>query len=454
MLSVYTRHHPDCKNVGDKTWRRCSCPKWIWGSLNGKFIRQSARTHRWEEAETCRLKLAEALANGLPSFGPATETTETSARSVAPASPPPVAGAEIPAAPSHEIRSKLRPRVTVAQAVEAYLADAVSRSVEASTLKKLETIFRKQFLAWTQVEGVEYLDELDLDALLNFRNTWEDGPLAKQKKQSRVIGFFWACVRRRYLTENPAIGLGKIKVVQVPTDYFPPDEFERIMAATYIRRGDRGGGDVKANQARLRTMTLLMRWSGLRIRDAVTLERHRLHGDSLLLYQAKTGTPVYVPLPPQVVEALENIPPGPRPNPRYFFWSGNGDPKSAVADWQRSYRRLFKSADIRTADGERKRRHPHMFRDTFAVEMLLAGVPIDQVSLLLGHASVKITEKSYAPFVKARQVQLQESVRNAWKAAPTGGKGPQNTPPASAASGSRRAGWQLIHTGKKAKATR
>ena len=176
-------------------------------------------------------------------------------------------------------------------------------------------------------------------------------------------------MRRRYLTENPAIGLGKIKVVQVPTDYFPPDEFERIMAATYIRRGERGGGDVKANQARLRTMTLLMRWSGLRIRDAVTLERHRLHGDSLLLYQAKTGTP-YVLLPPHVVELLQDVPPGPKPNRRYFFWSGNGDPKSAVADWQRSYRRLFKSADIRTADGEPKRCHPHMFQDTFAVEML------------------------------------------------------------------------------------
>lgn len=135
--------------------------------------------------------------------------------------------------------------------MEAYLADAVSRSVETSTLKKLETIFRKQFLVWTRVAGIEYLDELELDTLLNFRNTWEDGHLAKQKKQSRVIGFFWACVRRRYLTENPAIGLGKIKVVQIPTDYFPPDEFERIIAATYIRRGDRGGGDVKANQTRL-----------------------------------------------------------------------------------------------------------------------------------------------------------------------------------------------------------
>jgi integrase len=56
-----------------------------------------------------------------------------------------------------------------------------------------------------------------------------------------------------------------------------------------------------------------------------------------------------------------------------------------------------------------------MFRDTFAVEMLLAGVPIDQVSILLGHKSVKITEKHYSPWVKARQEQLASSVRNAWQ---------------------------------------
>jgi integrase/recombinase XerD len=56
-----------------------------------------------------------------------------------------------------------------------------------------------------------------------------------------------------------------------------------------------------------------------------------------------------------------------------------------------------------------------MFRDTFAVELLLAGVPLDQVSLLLGHNSIKVTEKHYAPFVKARQVQLEHSARMAWK---------------------------------------
>ena len=46
-----------------------------------------------------------------------------------------------------------------------------------------------------------------------------------------------------------------------------------------------------------------------------------------------------------------------------------------------------------------------MFRDTFAVELLNKGVPIDRVSLLLGHSSVKVTEKHYAPFVKERQQQ-------------------------------------------------
>ena len=436
MLSVYARHHPDCKNADDKTWRRCGCPKWIWGSLDGKFIRQSARANRWKEAEDLHRQLSEGLVSA------SRPLTVPVPAIVATPVPPPIADPERPR----------KPQVTVEAAVKAHLADATSRGVAPATLTKLTTIFRKQFLAWTLVEGIEYLDELELDTLLNFRNTWEDGPFAEQKKQSRVIGFFWACVRRRYLTENPAIGLGKIKVVQIPTDYFPPDEFERIIAATYIRRGDRGGGDVKANQTRLRTMTQLMRWSGLRIRDAVTLERHRLNGDSLLLYQAKTGTPVYVPLPPQVVEALEDIPPGPKPNPRYFFWSGNGDPKSAVADRQRSYRRLFKSADIRTADGERKRCHPHMFRDTFAVEMLLAGVPIDHVSLLLGHASVKITEKSYAPFVKARQVQLQESLRNAWKIGPAAGRYPENAPSPSSRP-TNRTGWQLIHSYRKSRNT-
>ena len=63
-----------------------------------------------------------------------------------------------------------------------------------------------------------------------------------------------------------------------------------------------------------------------------------------------------------------------------------------------------------------------MLRDTFAVEMLLAGVPLEQVSILLGHKSVKITEKHYAPWVKARQELLAANVRKAWTVIQRSGK--------------------------------
>lgn len=135
-------------------------------------------------------------------------------------------------------------------------------------------------------------------------------------------------------------------------------------------------------------------------------------------YQAKTGIPVFVPLPPHVADLLRSIPPGLKPNPNYFFWSGNGLPKTFVANWQRAYRRLFKVVDLRKLDGTPKRCHCHMFRDTFAVEMLLAGVPIDQVSILLGHSSVRVTEKHYSPWVRARQDQLEKSVQSAWQLLP------------------------------------
>jgi integrase/recombinase XerD len=85
-----------------------------------------------------------------------------------------------------------------------------------------------------------------------------------------------------------------------------------------------------------------------------------------------------------------------------------------VKGCQRSFRKLFPTADIKNLDGSRKHCHSHMFRDTLALELLLAGVPIDQVSVPLGHRSVKMTEKQYLPWVKARQKQLTASVRRAW----------------------------------------
>jgi integrase len=152
-------------------------------------------------------------------------------------------------------------------------------------------------------------------------------------------------------------------------------------------------------------MLQLLRWSGLRIGDAAKLERSALTDEGTLrLYTEKTGECVYVPLPPNVAWMLREIP---NDNPHYFFWNGTSAPDSPGKRWWSTLKKIFRSAGMPEA-------HPHMLRDTFAVEMLLAGVPIEQVSILLGHSDVKITWKHYAPWVKARQQQLEDSVRKAW----------------------------------------
>ena len=95
----------------------------------------------------------------------------------------------------------------------------------------------------------------------------------------------------------------------------------------------------------------------------------------------KTGEPVYVPLPEAAVDALKEVGDG----SQYFFWTGNGLRKSAVADWQRSLRRVFREANVAG--------NAHMFRHTFATDLLTRGVPIEDVSILLGHATPVITAK-------------------------------------------------------------
>jgi integrase len=53
-------------------------------------------------------------------------------------------------------------------------------------------------------------------------------------------------------------------------------------------------------------------------------------------------------------------------------------------------------------------------RDTFAVELLLAGVPLDRVSVLLEHQSIRVTERHYAPWTASRQEQLERDLRASW----------------------------------------
>ena len=166
--------------------------------------------------------------------------------------------------------------------------------------------------------------------------------------------------------------------------------------------------DKEWRRQRARAMLLLLRWSGLRLRRCgqAGSDRRLPRRGSLRHIQPRRGRQCWF-------HCLGCRPGGRRlesDNPRYFLWGGSGPLESTVKRWWSTLKAIFRAAGIPDI-------HPHQLRDTFAVEYLLAGVPLEQVSILLGHSSVKITEKHYAPWVKARQVQLENSVRSAWESA-------------------------------------
>jgi integrase len=285
---------------------------------------------------------------------------------------------------------------TIAEAIDKFFADLRAQRLSGETIRKYDNLVNKRFLAWCGSKGFRYLKQLGVEEMRQFRAGWTDSALYATKNPERLRAFFRFCMHDEWISRNPARSVKAPKVTDKPTLPFSRSEMERILAACDEYRGD---------QNRLRAFVLVMRHSGLRIGDTIALDVRRLKGNKLLLYTAKTGTPVYVPLPPVVMNALKKI--GTNDDGRYFS-TGNAKPQTARANWSRYLDSLFGLANV--SDG-----HSHRFRDTFAVELLLASAPLETVSVLLGHSSVKITEKHYRPWVRSLQRKLEEEVRRAWR---------------------------------------
>lgn len=335
-----------------RNYKKCQCPIWVQGTLHGKWLKKSLDLRNWEAAQK-RVRDWE---------GGFDEYQDT----------------------------------TVALASDAFMKDCEARGLSDASIGKytlLTTELRERF-------GKRSIRSLTPAEMRGYRETWKMAPVSSRKKLERLRTFLKFCMESGWARENPAKHIKAPLARPTPTLPYTDEEIEKILWATevYPNKGIYGFESGR----RVRAFINLLRYSGLRIRDAATLSRDQLHENKLLLYTQKTGQPVWLPLPKKVTEELQEL----RASGKYFFWSGQGLAKSTVADWQRSLAYVFKLAGVNG--------HAHRFRDTFSVNLLKAGVPIETVSVLLGHSSIRITERHYSPWVKSRQIKLEESIEKAW----------------------------------------
>jgi len=365
MLITYRRHRKSFEHRREGLkYRRCRCPIWVDGYLAGREIRKSLGTADWQNAQD---SVREWEADGSIA---ATAETEP---------------------------------ITIEQAKTEFLADAAARKLRSATIDRYKMLFR-QLEHFAENAGMRFLNELETPALRRFRASWKDGDLAGLKKLERLRAFFRFARDNQWLPQNPAAAVKNPKVTQRPTLPFSQEEMIRILAAANERiRTVRSDGRNRAR--RLRGLVLLLRYTGLRISDAVSCSTERLRDGKIWLYTHKTGQHVYCPLPEFVVKELESIP---KVSERHWFWSSNGSIETARKKWSESLAKLFEDAKVNEG-------HAHRFRDTFAVELLLSGTPIENVSAFLGHASIRVTERHYAPWVRSRQERAEADVLRSWE---------------------------------------
>ncbi|MBI3695338.1 MAG: tyrosine-type recombinase/integrase [Acidobacteria bacterium] len=376
MLTAYRRHTKRCPHRGEgRKYRRCRCPIWADGMLSGVEIRESLKLRDWEKAQA-RIREWEATGS--------------------------MAQEEQP--------------ITCQAAFEDFKSDLKRRNLARETIRKYEFLFERMKV-FGEDRGTRYLKEFDLPTLRQFRDTWTEGNHTALKKLERLRSFMSYAVESKWIDGNPTTKIKNPKVVQRPTMPFTQDQMVRILAAC-DKYKDCYGRTAQWNARRLRAFVLLLRYSGLRIGDAVRLSRDRIVDGKLFLYTQKTDVPVHCPLPPFVVDSLDSFEPA---NDRYFFWTGASDRDGVTRNYMRYLKALFELAEVPGG-------HAHRFRDTFAVELLLKGVPLERVSVLLGHRSIKVTERHYAPWVRARQEQLEADVRRTWGKDPLAFRETKGTP--------------------------
>jgi len=363
-LELYRRHTPKCPHRSKgQNYTKCRCPIWVDGEVSGRRYRRSLGLRDWARA--------------VKRVGQIEEKPEQATL----------------------------PRSLVSS-IDLYVSDCRVRNLKESTI----TSYRKtldHLRGFLEAIGRRSIEDLDLSMLTDYRASrtvqrpGEDKPRpiagTTSGKELETLRAFCAFAELHgWIPENYARKLKPPKEDGPPTLPFTRDEVDRILEACG-RLEDDNTHTVERTRCRARALCLVLLYSGLRFSDAVKLERKAvdLQTGKLLLRVMKTGVPLYVRLGDLAIEALHALP---VESEKYFFWNGLSKLSTCIGNARKTIRRVSTLAGVHG--------HPHRFRDTFSVRLLELGNDLHTVQLLLGHTSIKTTEKHYAPWVKSRQAQL------------------------------------------------
>ncbi len=400
-LNIYLRHGSNCAakqalhamtyeaDEHRRNWKNCACPIYASGTIAGKFKRRNTERTAWPEARQIATDWENA-GSWLDARSP--QPLHTSAQGV----------------PAVE---QSPDRITIAEAIAAFLAIREGSEIASATVRKYKT-FTKQLAAFADARGYVMLDQFTSADIDLFYGRWKLGARAKGKALGTLRGFFTFCVNREWLPKSPVTRdlkppLGANKVAnKIP---FTDDELTRIINAcdqlpavswsNGATHGTWAGDDTK-------DFIWLLAYTGLRISDAALFDMERLRGNEVFLRAKKNGGDVFTWIPDWLCNRLFARAKRHGHTP---FMVGKSERLDTVTDlWRRKVNKVFELAGKFDETPT-----PHRFRHTFARILLQRGVSLADVADLLGDDE-KTIRVHYARWVPERQARLTKILQDAF----------------------------------------
>lgn len=231
----------------------------------------------------------------------------------------------------------------------------------------------------------------------------------RNRKKSSIRALYEYMITTNMIEKNPLQALKPEKISkgeygnQVTRDWLEVDEIKRFKsvldreAKLPTHKSNVLMENVKVNNLRWRAMLNLMLETGIRVNEAITLERAELRNDPtkgyfiiILPEKSKNGEMRKIPVPKYVVDYIKEYRNAIQFNPdnNYVFLSQNGN-KLTQNDVNKKVKEYAKMANVE------KNLTPHSLRHTFASYKLnVEHIPSTVVAKWMGHDS-KILEKIY-----------------------------------------------------------
>jgi integrase len=389
-IQLYRRHrrecragHPEDSRSGEfderrKGFKRCDCPLFGAGTVNGKRIRQSTGTWEWDQARAV--------------------VASWEGRPTAPKPP----------------EAQPQQRTTIQDAVDAFYARAQGKEIVDSTLKKYRT-FDRQLLAYATNRGLVYMDQLTIADADRFYASFPGRARSKGNKLGMFRDFVKFAMKRKWLSENIGEDLEPPKGVSNSANRTPytDEELDRMQKAC-----DQLGGPVPGGPGArpwggedVRDFIYLAIYTGLRTSDICLFDvSKRLHGNNVFLRMHKTQKSLETWIPDFLVQRLRDR--EKRFGPKIFLTGTSLKVGTVTEQWRRRMEKVFALSGPYD-----ERPIVHRFRGTFARILLERGVGEEDVATLLGD-TVAVLRKHYARFVTTRQARLTKILQEAFEGKP------------------------------------